>query len=231
VVAVSRALADEVVRLGVPPARVAVVQNGVDAALFSPRDRVAARQGLGLATDGKLLVYVGRLEREKGVVDLLDAFARLAPGRPDLRLALLGDGTARVECAARARAIGAQVLLPGPRPLAEVPAWMAAADLVTLPSWNEGTPNVLLEALACGRPAVATRVGGIPDVISAPLLGELVPARDPAALAGALARVADRPHDAAAIAESGARGSWVESAARLHEVLLDAVGQARREAA
>ncbi|HUS64260.1 MAG TPA: glycosyltransferase family 4 protein [Kofleriaceae bacterium] len=222
VVAVSRALADEVVALGVPKERVAVVANGVDPELFHPRERAASRQALGRPADGKLIVYVGRLERQKGVLDLLDAFAELAPRRPDLRLALIGDGAARGDCEAAAGRIGAQVHIAGARPLAEVPLWMGASDLVTLPSWNEGTPNVLLEALACGRPAVATRVGGIPDVIDAPELGRLVPAKDPNALAEALERVAYGTYDGGRIALAGARGGWADSAARLLGVLTDA---------
>ncbi len=231
VVAVSRALADEVVALGVPRERVAVVGNGIDPELFFVRDRAAARAELGLAPDGKRILYVGRVERAKGVIDLLDAFAALAARRPDFSLALVGDGSARAECAERAARIGAQVTLAGARPLAEVPRWMAAADVVTLPSHHEGTPNVLLEALACGRPCVATDVGGIPDVVSSPELGELVPIQDARALAAALERVADAPHDAAAIAQKGARGGWAESARGLYRVLEAAVADGAQRAA
>ena len=99
---------------------------------------------------------------------------------------------------------------------------MAAADVMTLPSWNEGTPNVVLEALASGRRVVATRVGGIPDVVSSPALGELCEPRDVAALANALRRVLAEPGDPAAIAAS-ATISWDESAGRLYEVLSAAV--------
>ncbi|HEX2569219.1 MAG TPA: glycosyltransferase family 4 protein [Polyangia bacterium] len=223
VVAVSRPLAEEVIRLGVPEGRVVVVRNGIDNTLFRPLDRAEARARLGLAPEGKWLVYVGRLERTKGTLDLLEAFARLAPRRRDLSLALVGNGSAREECAALAARVGAQVRLLGGRPLAEVPLWLGASELLVLPSWNEGTPNVLLEALACGRPVVATRVGGIPDLVTDPSLGELVPARDPAALAQALERVADGVYDGAAIAARGARGSWDESAAHLLTVLEEAV--------
>jgi teichuronic acid biosynthesis glycosyltransferase TuaC len=230
VVAVSRALAEEAHRIGVARERIHVVENGVDKALFHPRDRAPARAALGLRSDGKLIVSVGRLERSKGAVDLLAAFARVAPRRPDLALALVGDGAAREECRELAAAIGGQVSVVGARPLAEVPQWMAASDLVTLPSWNEGSPNAVLEALACGRPVVASRVGGVPEIITTPSLGELVPARDPAALAAAIERVADGTWDAPAIAAS-ARGSWDDSAARLHDVLVGAVGAGRERAA
>jgi glycosyltransferase involved in cell wall biosynthesis len=223
VVAVSRGLADKARELGVPEHKIVLVPNGVDRELFHPQDRSAARQALGLAAygDRPLILYVGRLERAKGTVELLTAFQRLAGTRPEPVLALVGEGSDGERCREAARALPGRVLIPGPHPLAEVARWMAACDLLVLPSWNEGTPNVLLEALASGRRVVATRVGGIPDVIHSPVLGELVPARDDAALAEAIGRTLDVPYDPAAVA-AGAPGGWDTSAARLHEVLLAA---------
>src|SRR5205085_7778287 len=111
--------------------------------------------------------------------------------------------------------LGDRATFLGPRPLAEIPQWMAACDLLTLPSHHEGTPNVLLEALACGRRVVATRVGGIPDVVHRAELGRLVPVSDAGALAEALGEVLRTPYDSAEVAGLGARGGWAESAARL----------------
>jgi glycosyltransferase involved in cell wall biosynthesis len=99
---------------------------------------------------------------------------------------------------------------------------MAACVVLVLPSWNEGTPNAVLEALACGRRVVATRVGGVPDVVDAPELGELVEPRRPDELAAALGRAAVAPYDPAEVARRGARGDWDQSAARLYEVLVGA---------
>lgn len=224
VVAVSRPLADEVAGFGVPRERIDVVPNGVDSDLFRPADRAAARAELGHGGDRRRwILYVGRLEPAKGVLDLLGAFTRLAARRDDVRLVLVGDGSARAACAEAAQRLGDRILAPGARPLAEVPRWMAACDVLTLPSWNEGTPNVLLEALACGRRVVATRVGGIPDVVASDAIGELVPARDPAALADALERAAVAHYDPDAVARAGARGSWTESAARLEASLRAAL--------
>jgi glycosyltransferase involved in cell wall biosynthesis len=93
---------------------------------------------------------------------------------------------------------------------------MAATDVVTLPSYMEGCPNVILEALACGRPVVATNVGGIPEIMSEEC-GRLVPPRDPAELAHALASVLDRTWDAAAISAHWSR-SWDNVAAELLEI-------------
>jgi glycosyltransferase involved in cell wall biosynthesis len=226
VVAVSGALVEAAVRLGARPERIDLVRNGVDETLFHPADPTEARAELGL--DGRTtILYAGRLEREKGVLDLLQAFAALAPRRPDLALLLLGEGGARAACeAAAARSRDGQVRVFGARPLGQVPRFLAAADLVTLPSWHEGTPNVLLEAQACGRAIVATRVGGIPEVVHAPSLGELVEPHDPAALAAALERVADGVkaghYPASQIAAIGGCAGWADSASRLHGLLVRA---------
>ena len=221
VVAVSRALADEAIALGVAPDRVRMVQNGVDTARFLPADRAAARAELGLDPGRRVVLYVGHLKETKGVVDLARAFAELASARGDTDLVVVGDGEAR------ARMVdvgGAGMRLVGARPHDEVARWMAAADVVALPSWNEGTPNAVIEALACGRRVVATSVGGVPDLIASPLVGELVPPRDPSALAAALARAVDQDYDAREVAGAASRGSWADSAEKLRAVLEEARG-------
>jgi teichuronic acid biosynthesis glycosyltransferase TuaC len=219
VVAVSRALADEVVALGVPRDRVAIVMNGVDGDLFRPADRAAARAELGLPA-GPLALYVGNLKVEKGVIDLARAWADVPRGT----LAVIGGGPARGALEEAAAGYGERVRLVGPQPLANIPRWMAACDVLVLPSHAEGTPNVILEALACGRRVVATAVGGIPDLITSDALGTLVPAHDPAALGAAIARAFDAPYDPAEVARLGARGGWEASAAALHAVLAEAAG-------
>ena len=221
VVAVSRALSDEAVRLGADRARVSVVMNGVDAALFHPRDRAAARARLALPS-GPLAVYVGNLKEDKGVIDLATAFGQLATRRPDARLAIVGGGPMRARLEAMAARSGDRMLVVGPRPFDEIPDWMAAADVLVLASWAEGTPNAVLEALASGRRVVATAVGGVPDLITSPVLGALVPPRDPAALAGALDQALDQPYDPAEVAALGGRGGWAASAAALRDVLAAA---------
>ena len=225
-VAVSRSLVDSAVALGVDRARIDLVMNGVDTGLFHPRDRAQARAALGHAGDRRRwIVCVSRLRPDKGTLDLATAFAALAAEREDLVLALVGDGEARGAVENALRPFGDRVILAGARPLADVPLWMGAADVVTLPSHHEGTPNVLLEALACGRRVVATRVGGIPDVVNDPALGTLVPVGDPAALAPALRDAALAEYDPGAVAARGARGGWDDSAAKLEASLARAVAE------
>lgn len=221
VVAVSNPLADEVAALGVDRARIALVRNGVDASLFAPGDRAAARAALGLPAAAPTVVYVGNLKAAKGVLDLIAAWPAVAAARPDARLVIVGGGDEKAAVAAAA-AGDPRIVAAGPRPLAEIPTYYAAADLLTLPSWAEGTPNVVLEALASGRRVVASAVGGIPDLIDDPLLGELVPARQPAALADALIRALATPYDPQAVAARGARGGWDASARALADVLAAA---------
>jgi teichuronic acid biosynthesis glycosyltransferase TuaC len=224
VVAVSRDLADRSVALGAPRDRVVVIPNGVDRSIFQPRSRDAARRELGRPTGGRSILFVGRLERAKGIEELLAAFATLAAEDETLELVLVGDGALRARCEQEAAARPGRILVAGERPLTEVSRFMAAADLLVLPSWQEGTPNVILEALASGRPVVATRTGGIPDLLCAPELGELCPPRDVAALRAALRRVLGERHDPDAIAARGTV-SWAESAARLLEVLEAAAAE------
>lgn len=223
VIAVSRALAERARALGVDPARVHLVMNGVDGDTFRVRDRAEAQAALGLASGRRWLLYVGNLKESKGVLDLLAAFEQAAAERDDLCLAIVGGGAERPACEATAARLPGRVLVAGPRPLEEVPTWMAACDLLVLPSWAEGTPNVVLEALACGRRVVASNVGGVPDIVPSDELGELVEARRPDQLAAALVRAAGRDYDPVAVAAEGSAGDWDQSAGRLYDVLAGAV--------
>ncbi len=223
VVAVSRRLGEEAVSLGVDPARVDLVMDGVNPALFSVDDRQAARRALGLDPERRLLLFVGSVQQEKGVGELLDAFDELAAGDDDISLAIVGDGPMRATCQERARRHQGRLVVAGPRPLEEVARWLAACDVFTLPSWSEGTPNVILEALTCGRRVVATDVGGIPDLIVDDLLGTLIPRKDAASLAGALRVAARTGYDPREVAAHGGRGDWNESACDLRKVLANAI--------
>ena len=215
---------------GADPERIRAIPNGCDAALFQPGDRQAAREALGLAQDAEVVLYVGRLVPEKGLRELVHATRRLLATRPRARVVLVGDGPLYAELAATLAAEPALPLqLAGSQAPAEVARWMVASDLVTLPSYSEGHPNVLVEALACGRPVVATPVGGIPEVVDA-ASGLLVPARDADALADALAEALAQDWDEAALARRFSR-DW-EQVARdtllaCEEALAERTGPAR----
>ena len=199
-----------------------LVLNGVDASRFHPRDRAAAAASSASQRAPRLVLFVGRLEPQKGIGELLEAFELLRARLPRATLALVGHGVATEEVRARVERWGpGGALLAGARPPEEVATWMGACDVLTLPSWAEGTPNVVLEALASGRPVVATRVGGIPDVLRDERSGLVVPPRDAGALARGLQDALERQWDEAAVHSCGP-GSWGESAEAVASVLEQA---------
>ncbi len=162
-----------------------------------PRDRAAARAGLGLAQDGPLIGIVATLRSWKGHRHLLAAFAALE--RPDARLVVVGDGPQRsaLEALAGELALGERVRFAGNQ--ANVAPWMQALDVFCLPSYaNEGVPQALMQAMACGLPVVTTPVGSIEEIVANGRTGVLVPPEDPARLrAGLAALLADPAYRAA----------------------------------
>ena len=222
-VTVSGDLRWKAVAMGAPPETTRAVINGCDLSIFHVRDRLEARRKLRIDQAAEVVVYLGRMDVKKGLRELVEAVASLRRERPNLHVYLIGEGPDRplIESAIQAHnATGFIHVLPGCA-FDDVAVWMAAADLVTLPSYMEGCPNVVLEALVCGRPVVATHVGGIPEIMNGEC-GRLVPPRDPAALAQALASVLDSSWDASAISARGSR-SWNAVAGELLEIFASLV--------
>jgi teichuronic acid biosynthesis glycosyltransferase TuaC len=217
-VTVSEDLRQKALAMGASPERSRSVLNGCDLSAFRAMDRAEARRTLKLDPDAATVVYIGRMDVRKGLRELVEASAKVHARRPNLQVYLVGEGADRpqVRSAIEAQGAGAYIHDLPACPPDEVAVWMAAADLVTLPSYMEGCPNVVLEALACGRPVVATTVGGIPEIMSNQC-GRLVPPRDAAALAEALNAVLDHPWDAAEISSHWGR-SWNTVANELMDI-------------
>ncbi len=178
-------------RIGVPPEKISRIYNGVDTRLFQPASAREPLPDTNFAPPGIMVIgTVGRMQTVKDQLTLVRAFLHLlktVPGaREKLRLALVGDGPLRVQAAAMLAAEDASALawLAGSRD--DVPRLLRGLDVFVLPSLAEGISNTILEAMACGLPVVATRVGGNPELVIEGETGMLVPAADPVALAGAL---------------------------------------------
>jgi glycosyltransferase involved in cell wall biosynthesis len=172
--------------------------------LVAEEDVTALRRRLELPADARVILSVGRLSTEKGHADLFAAVRLLLRDRPQrtIRLILVGDGIERptLERAAAAPDLASSVIFAGH--CSNVWPYYSLADVLALPSHSEGSPNVLLEAMAAGVPIVASKVGGVPETVEDGSSALLVPASEPAALASALARVLEDPALAARLASS-----------------------------
>ena len=212
-VAVSQAVADHVRRsFGL---RARVIPNGLDLDRFQPRDRLQARARLGLPPEAEVLGAVGRLHPQKGLEDLLEAFAGL--DRPRALLVLAGEGALEAPLREQARRLGvaARVRFLGFQE--DVPAVFPALDVLAMPSRWEGFGLGLVEATACGVPVVASAIDSLPEVAGG--AARLVPAGRPDLLGQALARLLDHPEEREDLARRGrlrARDFRVETMVGAH---------------
>lgn len=224
-IAVSRPLAERLVELGAPPEKIAIVPNGIDASTFRPNPGAgeAVRKHVGCGPGERLIVSVGRLERVKGHDMLLAALAILSRA-VRVRAVIVGEGSWRRELEDQAEALGLgdRVLFAGSIPHDALSAWYSAADVFCLPSRSEGHPNALVEALACGTPAVSTAVGAAGEILSQET-GLLVPAEDSAALATALAAALTRNWDRTRIRSRVSGRSWERVADSVRSVFEEAL--------
>ncbi|WP_430390367.1 glycosyltransferase family 4 protein [Dyella sp. 20L07] len=227
VVAVSQALSQKAIALGATSSQVHVIYNGVDPLLFSPGSGSESRTRLRLPPEGPIVLYVGNLKTTKGCLDLLEAFPALLAKHASAQLLYVGAGPCREALIERANALGCaqRVHLAGAIPHDMLGDWFRAADILCLPSHNEGVPNVVLEAMSCGTPVVATRVGGIPEVLPVHA-GILVPLHERQALSDALIEAASRRWNREAIATQASAFRWDDNARHLADVLSQAAAAA-----
>ncbi|MHB8874312.1 MAG: glycosyltransferase family 4 protein [Myxococcaceae bacterium] len=187
-VAISHTIHGELRGAGVPEKAIWDVPNGVDVARFRPAigpEKASLRRSLGLP-EGPLAVYTGRLAPEKGVDVLLEAWPRVQARLPGTRLWIVGDGDEAGRLSAQAGRLCVSPTVAFAGAVADVSPYLRAADAAVLPSRSEGLPVAMLEAMACGLPVVATRVGGSAQVLEDGITGRLISPEDPASLGAAL---------------------------------------------
>jgi glycosyltransferase involved in cell wall biosynthesis len=169
-----------VARTGLPPQRIQVIPNGIDTTQFAPAARVPVGGRLVIGT-------VGSLTPMKNQAILLRAVSRLVAGQANVEVRVAGDGPRRGSLATLAAELGLANRVQFLGHVADIAAFLRSLDVFALPSDSEAHPNALLEAMACGLPCVATRVGGVPEILNGGAAGLLVDAGDERALATALA--------------------------------------------
>jgi D-inositol-3-phosphate glycosyltransferase len=214
-------------------APIRVIPGGVDLELFQPRPRLEARAALGMPAEQKTLLFVGRIQRLKGLEVLLRAFAQLSD--LDARVLIVGGQPTtthetreitRLEHLAERLGVAERVTFGGAVPHERLPLYYAAADVTVMPSSYESFGLVAVESLACGTPVVATRVGGLTSIVRDGETGFLIPWRDPALFADRLRTLLTTPGLQASLAErarpSVVRYGW-ERIADAHLAVYDEV--------
>jgi glycosyltransferase involved in cell wall biosynthesis len=188
VVCVSRGQAVKVERAGVSAARIVVIRDAIRAERFASIDPAyeAKLREFFPGQPGKIVAAAGRLSREKGFADLVDAATIVIKRDPSVRFILFGEGRLRGELEQRIARCGLKgsFILAGFR--RDLDSFLPFLDLIVLPSYTEGLPNVVLEAFSAGVPVVATAVGGTPELVEDGINGRLVPPRNPPRLAEAI---------------------------------------------
>jgi len=231
-VALSQELADRMIALGADPAKIEVIPNGVDTDKFHPVPQEMARAELGLPAAVPIVLCVGYMLRRKGFHLVVDAMAQVRQRHPRALLVIVGgvarwgeDYSSVIHERIRMHGLESCVRLAGPRPPEELLQWYSAADLFVLGSSSEGSPNVLMEALACGVPAVATPVGSVPQVLNNLALGVLLAGQSAGEIAEGISRALGQCWNRAAIREWAVAQSWTRTAQRVDAVLRAAVDE------
>lgn len=209
VITVCDALRDELIRLGVPASKVVTLRNGFDPALFHPVDRAAARSELGIA--GTTLLSVGHLIERKGHHIVIEALASL----PGVNLLVVGTGAMERKLRAQVErlGLGGRVRFEGAVDQARLKRYYSACDALVLASSREGMANVLIEAIACGCPVVATNSWGTPEVIASDAAGVLVDERSPGGFAQGIRKLLGAPPDRDATLRHAERFRWEPTSA------------------
>jgi glycosyltransferase involved in cell wall biosynthesis len=205
---VSQQIARDAAAIGVSPSRIVVVPSRCDTHLFDPTRWAEAGKALRASLPGDpaspVVGFLGSFNASKGVDVLLTAASMLAERRP-FRLAVAGDGPLLKQLETAAAEAVVPIALLGRLPTSEAPRFLAAVDVLAVPSYDEGLPRVVLEAMAMEVPVVASSVGGIPEAIDDGDSGFLIPPGDPEALAAALGRVLDDHRLALRLGTAGRR--------------------------
>jgi glycosyltransferase involved in cell wall biosynthesis len=229
IIAVSQPLAEFAMALGAAPDRVDTIPNGVDIERFTPMERHVARSRLNRRYEGPLIVSVGHLSARKGFQFLLDALPLLLPAYPSLSLVIVGGPSAErsnVDALNRkVRLLGLEkhVEFVGPQPPDQVSLWLAAANVFALASQQEGCPNVVWEAIACGTPVVATRVGEIERMVPSHVGVLYGPPDDVESLTRALIKGLNRQWDVNAIRRHAEGRTWKRVADQVGRVWQRAI--------
>ena len=226
IISVSQDLKNKILEMGVAPEKVHVLYNGIDKSLFHPVEKSVARKSCGIDIQRKVILFIGNLKVSKGSNLLMEAYILLVKQDPDVDLYFIGTGDQIniLKRLATENSLEGNVHFLGAVAHGQLNKWVNASDVLALPSMNEGVPNVILEAQACGIPVVATNVGGIPEIVSLET-GILVEYGDKEILSDALQEALCKNWDRSKISNNKNILSWQDNAAKLLNIIKTAIVQ------
>lgn len=226
VIAMSKALREKVIGYGIPEEKVMVNYNGVNRDIFNDTNKEDARHELNLDSNKRHILFVGNLVPVKGLEYLIQAVSLLLNNEKiptDLHIIGQGHLKAALEKLVKNKGLANNVNFLGEKNHEEISLYMKACTVLCLPSMNEGVPNVLLEAMSCGTPVVASRVGGIPEVVVSEKLGILTPPKDVKSLAMALSAALNKEWNYKEIRNYTEKFSWNDCADRLYQEIVKVI--------
>lgn len=213
IASVSQALADKMAKFGVEKSKIKVIYNGVDHDKFN--------QATSAPIDQPYLLFIGNLKLDKGVMELLEGYANSAALTKGIKLVFAGNGAMMGPLNTKVTQLGIQdkVIFLGSINHDQVPVWLQHAQLLALPSYHEGVPNVLLEAMASGIPVIATNVGGIPEVVNEKICGKLFAPQNSTAVSEAINHVLLKDWSVHDIKRHSQNFSWQKNKMQLIELI------------
>jgi glycosyltransferase involved in cell wall biosynthesis len=228
---VSKETKKYVLRLGADKTKTQVIYNGVDTDFFRPVNKTQSREKLGLPKNRKIVLSVRRLVYKNGLDTLIESVPHVARNRPDVLFVVAGKGPSRklIEDRIKELGISQNIKLAGFVPDELLPVYYDAADIFMLPSASgEGLPLVLLEAMACGVPVIATAVGGTPEILEHMKNGVLVPPMNPEAMAEATSKLLSEENLGTTIGAEARRNvenkfTWTENVRQLQKIYSEFV--------
>jgi glycosyltransferase involved in cell wall biosynthesis len=217
IICVTRELAQKVAAFGISASRIHHIPNGVDLGKFTPGNKQLHRVKLGLDSYKKLILTVGNLVPVKGYERLIEA---LTDTDPEIGLVMVGEGPERSRLGKLVRRLGLddRVYFAGPVPHQELAAYYRAADFLVISSYSEGWPTVIFEALACGLPVIANRVGGIAEALYSPEIGMLTADNKSSTISESIAAAYQRNWDAGMAISFAHENTWDKIAAHHLEI-------------
>jgi glycosyltransferase involved in cell wall biosynthesis len=236
VIVLSESLAEYAVKRGASPERIVVVPSGIDCSLFNPErsevlnDADAIREKLGIPSDSVVVGYIGRIVPVKGLKYLVLALNDVKKRRKDIHLLIVGDGFEKAELQRMTRKLRLNAHFVGWEK--NVPPFYAAIDIFVLPSLFEGLSNSLLEAMAMGKPIIATRVGGNKDIILNGKNGFLIPTRNPQAISSHINKLVESTQLRETIGRFNRETAlkefrWEKTVSKIEQIYEDIVVEAR----